>query len=308
VSDGVAFVVNPASANGSTGRRWPEIARRAAAAGLEGDAFLSTRPGEVAELTAKAASGGAGLVVAVGGDGTVFEAVNGLMRAGAGGEVELAILPRGTGKDFMRTFSIPGSLDRALAIARDGAVRTIDVGHARYTSWDGSPGESWFANFGGAGISGAIARRVDTSSKALGGRVSFFWATTAVFMRWKPSEMTVRVDGEERSGRMLEVLATIGRYAAGGMKVAPDASPDDGLLDALLIGDVNKVDFVLTVPKMYRGTHLKHPKVELLRGKTVAIEAAEALPVTLDGEQPGTTPIVFDVVPKALRLRVPAGS
>ena len=81
--------------------------------------------------------------------------------------------------------------------------------------------------------------------------------------------MTVRVDGEERSGRMLEVLATIGRYAGGGMRVTPDASPDDGLLDALLIGDVNKADFVRTLPKMYRGTHVRHPKVEVLRGATV---------------------------------------
>ena len=128
--DGVVFVVNPASANGSTGRRWPEIARRAAAAGLEGDALISTRAGEIADLAAQAAGDGARLVVAVGGDGTVYEAVNGLMRAGAGSEVELAILPRGTGKDFMRTFDIPGNLDRAIAIAKDGDVRTIDVGHA----------------------------------------------------------------------------------------------------------------------------------------------------------------------------------
>jgi diacylglycerol kinase (ATP) len=305
VTHDVVFVVNPASANGSTGRRWPEIARRAAAAGLEGDTLISTRSGEIADLAEQAAGDGARLVVAVGGDGTVYEAVNGLMRAGAGTEVELAILPRGTGKDFMRTFDIPGNLDKALAIARDGAVRTIDVGHARYLAWSGDEEEAWFANFGGAGISGAIARHADSASKALGGRVAFFRSTVSVFMRWSPSPMTVRVDGEQRSGRMLEVLATIGRYAGGGMRVAPDASPDDGLLDALLIGDVNKADFVRTLPKMYRGTHIRHPKVEMLRGATVEIEAEETLPVTLDGEQPGTTPITFGVVPKALRLRVP---
>ena len=302
---GVVFVVNPASANGSTGRRWPEIARRAAAAGLEGDALISTRAGEISDLTAQAAADGARLVVVVGGDGTVYEAVNGLMRAGAGTDVELAILPRGTGKDFMRTFDIPGNLDKALAIAKDGEARAIDVGHARYLAWSGDEEEAWFANFGGAGISGAIARHADSASKALGGRIAFFRSTVSVFMRWSPSPMTVRVDGEERSGRMLEVLATIGRYAGGGMRVAPDASPDDGLLDALLIGDVNKADFVRTLPKMYRGTHIRHPKVELLRGATVEIEAEETLPVTLDGEQPGTTPITFGVVPKALRLRVP---
>ena len=300
----VTFVVNPASANGSTGRRWAEIAHRAAAAGLEGDALVSTRPGEIADLTAQAVADGAELVVAVGGDGTVYEAANGLMRADASG-VELAIVPRGTGTDFVRTFGIPRDLDRALAVARGGQARPIDVGRARYVAWDGSPAESHFANFAGAGISGAIARRANASSKAMGGRVSFLWATVAVFARWKSARVAVTVDGETRSGRMLEVLATIGEYAAGGMWVTPGAAPDDGLLDVLLIGDVTKADFVTTFPKIYRGRHLSHPKIELLRGETVTIEADEALPIALDGEQPGTTPLALDVVPRALRLRVP---
>ena len=91
------------------------------------------------------------------------------------------------------------------------------------------------------------------------------------------------------------------------MKIAPDAEPDDGLFDVLLIGDVSKLDLALTMPKIYRGTHLPHPKAELVRGAAVGIESDEPLPVELDGEQPGTTPVRFDVVPRALRLRVPAG-
>ena len=89
------------------------------------------------------------------------------------------------------------------------------------------------------------------------------------------------------------------------MKITPEAEPDDGLFDVLLIGDVTKLDLAMTMPKIYRGTHLPHPKAELLRGATVTVEAAVPLPVELDGEQPGTTPVRFDVVPKALRLRVP---
>jgi diacylglycerol kinase family enzyme len=96
-----------------------------------------------------------------------------------------------------------------------------------------------------------------------------------------------------------------GRYLAGGMKITPEAEPDDGLFDVLLIGDVSKLDLALTMPKIYRGTHLPHPKAELLRGASVVVEADQPLPVELDGEQPGTTPVRFDVVPKALRLRVP---
>ena len=305
--DGVVFLVNPASANGATGRRWPEIAHRAGTAGLEGESLISTAPGEIAELAATAVAGGARLVVVVGGDGTVYEAVNGLMRSEGGADVELAVLARGTGTDFIRTFGIPTRLEGAIAVAREGAVRTIDVGHARYRAWDRSPAESYFATFGGAGISGAIARRANASSKAMGGRLSFLWATIAVFARWKSTVVDVTVDGEHRSGRMLETLATLGEYAAGGMWVTPGASPDDGLFDVLMIGDVTKADFVTTFPKIYRGKHLAHPKIEVLRGATVTIDAADPLPVALDGEQPGTTPITFDVVPRRLRLRVPRG-
>ena len=89
------------------------------------------------------------------------------------------------------------------------------------------------------------------------------------------------------------------------MKICPEAAPDDGLFDVLVLGDLTKRDLLLTLPKAYRGTHLPHPKAELLRGAVVTVDAEEPLPVELDGEQPGTTPARFEVVPGALRLRVP---
>jgi diacylglycerol kinase (ATP) len=300
------FLVNPASANGSTGRRWPEIARQASARGLIGDALISEAPGHLSELAAGAVGDGAALLVVVGGDGSVHEVVNGLLASGQGNDVELAVLPRGTGKDFVRSLRIPGDLQGAIDVARNGRPRAVDAGRARYTSWDGSPAEAYFANFGGAGISGAIARRANVSTKAMGGRMSFLWATVAVFAKWKSAAVTANVDGAERAGQMFEVLAMNGDYAAGGMWVTPDAEPDDGRLDVLLIGDVTKADFVRTFPKIYRGKHLSHPKIELLHGAAVRVEAEVPLPIVLDGEQPGTTPVTFELVPQALRVRVPA--
>jgi YegS/Rv2252/BmrU family lipid kinase len=305
VPDKTVFLVNPASANGSTGRRWPEIARQAAARGLTGDTLLSEAPGHLAELAAQAAADGAQLLVVVGGDGTVHEAVNGLLTAGRAADVELAVLPRGTGKDFVRSLRIPRKVGAAIDVARDGRPREIDAGRATYTAWDGSAAETYFANFAGAGISGAIARRANTSSKALGGRASFFWATTAVFLGWKSAAVRADVDGERRAGQMFEVLAMNGDYAAGGMWVTPDAEPDDARLDVLLIGDVTKADFLRTFPKIYRGKHLSHPKIDLLHGSAVSVDADIPLPIVLDGEQPGTTPARFEIVPRALRVRVP---
>lgn len=232
----------------------------------------------------------------------MHEVVNGAV--GANG-VELAVLPRGTGRDFVRSLRIPNDLGAALEIARDGRPRTVDVGSASYRSWDGSEASAYFANFGGAGISGAIAQRANSSSKAMGGRISFFAATVAVFASWRSADMTVQIDGERRRGDMFEVLVMNGDYAAGGMWVTPEAEPDDGKLDVLLIGDVTKADFVRTFPKIYRGKHLSHPKIDALRGDSVEVEAIPAVPVVLDGEQPGTTPARFEVVPRALRVRVP---
>jgi diacylglycerol kinase (ATP) len=235
----------------------------------------------------------------------VHEVANGLLAAGLGERVELAMLPRGTGKDFVRSLRIPGKLTAAIDVAKDGSARSVDAGRAGYVAWDGSPAEAYFANFAGAGISGAIARRANDTSKALGGRLSFFSATIAVFAKWKSAAVTARVDDTERSGPMFEVLVMNGDYTAGGMWAAPGAAPDDGRLDVLLIGDVTKADFVRTFPKIYRGKHLSHPKIELLHGTKVRVEAETPLPIVLDGEQPGTTPATFELVPHALRVRVP---
>ena len=233
--------------------------------------------------------------------------MNEIVQGLAGREgVELAVLPRGTGWDFVRTYGIPRRFDDAVAVARDGSARTIDLGRARYRGRDGSDGESYFANIASAGMSGAIAKRANETSKALGGRASYLWATLTVFARWQNDAVRVVVDGGEHSGRMHDVVVANGRFFGGGMMICPDAQPDDGLLDVLLIGDLNKRDLLLTLPKTYRGRHLPHPRAELLRGARVEVDAPEPLPVELDGEQPGTTPALFEAVPRALRLRVPA--
>jgi YegS/Rv2252/BmrU family lipid kinase len=279
------------------------MAHRAATKGLEGDALFSERPGQLGGLARDAADGGAKLLVVVGGDGSVNEVANGI----AGREdVEVAVIPRGTGWDFSRTYKIPHKLDGAIDVALTGTSRTIDLGRASYRAWDGGEAESYFANVASAGMSGAIAQRANETTKALGGKVSYLWATLAVFAKWKNSELRLTVDGESRTGHMHDVVVANGKTFGGGMIICPDAEPDDGLFDVLTIGDLTKRDLLVTLPKTYRGSHLPHPKAELLRGAVVTIDADAPLPVELDGEQPGTTPVRFEIVPRALRLRVPA--
>jgi diacylglycerol kinase (ATP) len=227
--------------------------------------------------------------------------VNGIARR----DVELATIPIGTGMDFGRTYRIPTDFDGAVSVARDGRPRTIDAGLVRYRTSGGESAERWFANVGSVGMSGAVARRTNGMSKALGGKVTYFYALTRVFLSWENTEVTVRADGAERRARMHDVIVANGVFHGGGMMLAPDARPDDGLFEVVLIGDVGKVDFLTTAPKIYKGKHVAHEKVEVLRSAHIEVDAAEELPIEVDGEQIGTTPAEFELVPGALRVRVP---
>ena len=236
--------------NGATGKRWPELAHRAERLGLTGETLFSERPGHLIELAASAVDRGAELVVAVGGDGTLNEVVNGVARR----EVELATIPLGTGMDFVRTYGIPTRFDDAVRVARDGTARTIDAGRVRYRTWGGEDAERWFANVGSVGMSGAVAQRANGMSKALGGKATFFYALTRVFLEWENTEVTVKLDDAERHGRMHDVIVANGVWHGGGMMLAPDAKPDDGLFEVVLIGDVGE-------------GRLPHDRAEDLQGK-----------------------------------------
>jgi YegS/Rv2252/BmrU family lipid kinase len=233
------FLVNPASDNGRTGRRWAALAHRAAGLGLDGETLYSERAGQLTEL---AAGVDADLVVAVGGDGTLNEVVNGLLQRER--RPVLATIPLGTGMDFVRTYAIPYRFDDAVRVAAGGGLRTIDVGRVEH-----SRGTRFFANVGSVGMSAAVAQRANGMSKLLGGRATFFYALTRVFLEWQNTPVTLELDdGVRRECPMHDVIVANGRWHGGGMQLAPEAAPDDGLFDVVVIGDVNKRDFVTTAP------------------------------------------------------------
>ena len=178
------------------------------------------------------------------------------------------MIPRGTGWDFVRTYGIPHKLDGAIDVApRRSARASVDLGRALYRAWDGSDAESYFANVASAGMSGAIAERANQTTKALGGKVSYLWATVAVFSRWQNSE--IRALRRRRDPRRADARRRRRERALLRRRHAdlPDAEPDDGLFDVLTIGDLTKRDLLTTLPKTFWGKHLPHPKAELLRGR-----------------------------------------
>ncbi|MGN6378704.1 MAG: diacylglycerol/lipid kinase family protein [Gaiellales bacterium] len=303
----VVMVVNPASANGRTAQRWPDIARLATDAGLKPEVRLTEAPGHATELTRRALKEGAQVILSVGGDGTVSEVVNGFFDGdhAVAPQAELAVVCRGSGCDFIRTYGIPKNVERAVAVAAGGRVRTIDVGVVEFTGHDGQPGTRRFANIASAGLTGMVAAAANRSQKPLGATAAFAWATVSTFVGYRNSRFRIRIDDRELDRVCNNVIVANGRFFAGGMRILPMAEPDDGLLDVLVWGDVSKADLARTLHRLYRGTHINHPKADISRARRVEVRTDVTLPIEADGEVPGTTPAAFGVQAGALRLRVP---
>jgi diacylglycerol kinase (ATP) len=307
MSERPLVIVNPAARNGAVGRRWEKLASQLSRLGIDAETAHTQRPGHASELVRDGLRNGPRLVVAVGGDGTVNEVVNGFFDGGRpiAPESELAVVPIGTGRDGVRTYGISGKPERAIALLADGATRTIDLGRATYTAHAGGEESRIFLNIASCGLSGAVAERANRTSKRLGGTSAFLWATIATFAGWKNVPFQITIDGEQRELVANNTIVANGQYFGGGMHIAPDARTDDGLLDAIVFGDVGRLDLALNMHRLYRGTILRHPKASHRLARSVLVAPARALPIEIDGEQPGVTPVSFEVLPAALRLRVP---
>ena len=315
------LIVNPASAGGRTGRHFDAIVRAVREAVGEFDWSFTRRRGDGRVLAREAARAGANLVVAVGGDGTASEVVDGLVAdgevAGRGAppaeplapEVAFGFIPRGTGGDFSRSLAWPSDPGEAARILAAGAERTIDLGRIEFTGADGRPQVRRFANVAGFGISGRVVQEVERAGKALGGKMAFMLASARVLAGWRDQPVRWRADGGPwRESRVTAFSVCNGRYFGGGMLVAPDALVDDGLLDVTIWTGIGLSDFILKKGMLYDGTHVRLPNTQTLRVKTIEAEPLCSEPVLLDvdGEQPGMLPARFTIVPGALRARVAA--
>jgi len=299
----VFVIVNPTAGNGSTARRW------AAARSVFHDARIPLRenltqgPGHATALAKDAGEKGFGTVLVVGGDGTTNEAANGILRLPPSDRPALALLPGGTGADLPRGLGLAGGAEAAVDRLLQPRRLAVDVLTAEFSNQDGKRTERSFVNMADAGIGGAVAARVNGRSKALGGFVSFLTAIVGVFWAYEKPDLAVSVDGVTvREGPTTSVVVANGRYFAGGMRMAPQASFTDGVLDVIIIADVTRRDLVLALPRLYRGTHLDHPRISTFRGHRVSVEGHALL--QLDGEHPGWSPLAIHVDPAALEILI----
>jgi diacylglycerol kinase (ATP) len=302
------FVVNPAAGGGAAGRRWPGLETYARSLGLSPDVVFTDGPGHATVVVREALADGRPLIAVVGGDGTVNEGVNGFFDdhgTATSPKTELAIIGVGTGRDTIRTYGIPKRPDEALRLVASGQTRQVDVGWAEFSSTDGAAATRAFINAGSCGMTGQVAERATRTTRRLGGTAAFMWATVTTFVAWKNVPLEVEIDDERLDLVGNNAIVANGRFLGGGMRLCPDAEPDDGLLDVLVWGDVTKLDLARTLPKLYRGTHVDHPKATMRKARRVSVRSTQPLPLELDGEQPGQAPVTFTVLPGSLRLRAP---
>jgi len=296
-------IANPASAAGRTLRRLPQLEPALRAAIGAYDLVWTAGPLDAERLAREAAAAGVDRLVVAGGDGTAAEVVSGLLGASPRAQAEIAFLPLGTGADFHRTLDIPRDPDEAIAELASGKGRRIDVGWVGYAGEDGARHASHFLNVASCGLSGVVTRHV-RGSKALGARLAFLLGTLAGVASFRPSALCARVDGSEvfRGDVALAAVAN-GRYFGGGMQVAPEARPDDGLLDLVIIPALPKLVLVSKLPTLYAGTLLRVPEVQSFRGRKVELEPlGEPALGEIDGEPVARLPMTVEVRPGALTV------
>ena len=295
------LIVNPAAGAGKTARKWPHIMARLRSIGLRFDYDITEAPGHARELAKDAVAKGYGLVVSVGGDGTINEVVNGLYDTGNIADVMLGIIGTGTGGDYIRTIGIPKAHLEACQCLKEPRKVTVDVGVIEYLN-GGETIRRLFVNFAGMGFDAEIVRTTTLKYKALNATVSYLAGLLSSLLFYKNKTVTINVDGEMIQEKVCTVLVSNGKYGGGGMFAAPEADLSDGLLDVLIIGDLSKPDLLWSLPRVYRGTHLTHPKITLKKARDIEIRSDASVFLQADGELLGGLPARFYVLPSLLNV------
>jgi YegS/Rv2252/BmrU family lipid kinase len=295
----VALIVNERAGRGRVARQVPGIADALGAQGIEPTILTTSGPLDAIRLARQAAEDRFTTVVAIGGDGTVNEVVNGLME-GPPERPSLGIVAGGSGCDFARSFDLPKRFDGSLR-GIVGQTTSIDVGRIECQGPDG-PLVRYFVNVAEAGMAAATAGLAARLPRWVG-RARYliaFWPTLATY---RPTTVTVTVGGEVHRGVAHNALVANGRYFGGGMHISPHSDPGDGRLDVQVsIGP--KRQALTLIPRIYRGTHLPNERIVQFEGERVTVESDSPIPVEADGEPVGFSPVTFTILPGALDLVV----
>jgi diacylglycerol kinase (ATP) len=297
-------IVNPTASGAKVGRKWPQLRDVLSKGGLQFAAQLTQHPGHATEIAREALDEGFRYIVSVGGDGTVNEVVNGLIVDGrVHPEVVLSIIPGGTACDFARILDISRDPSEACQTTLGHRFRVVDVGQI-HCMRNGRPIERYFVNVAGLGFDGEAAVRANRMSRPISGTIPYLTSLVLTLLSYGNKDVEVSFNGQRVGGRFNSVIICNGQYFGGGMWIGPEAAADDGIFDIVLLKDVNKLEFLINVPRVYRGTHLTHPKVESFQAREVHVRAKQRMFIQAEGELVGEAPATSRIMPSALSLRV----
>ena len=297
------LIVNPVAGAGKIARRWPVIMNYLQSVRFDFDFNFTESPGHAVELARSAAQKGHKLIVSVGGDGTINEIVNGLHESDCMNHVMLGILNTGTASDYIRTIGVPRSLEDACQRLINPDKYTVDIGVVECTD-NGNIVKRLFVNFAGLGFDAEIVKATTHKYKAMGKMSSYLLGLLTTLITYKNKEISITIDGKIQNMKICTIIMGLGKYGGGGMLTTPNADLSDNFFDVLVVGDLDKLDLLRSLPRIYKGTHLSHPKVDLIKATEVDIRPKINMPVQADGEIVGESPASFHILHSALTIAV----
>ncbi|MBE0711017.1 MAG: diacylglycerol kinase family lipid kinase [Candidatus Aminicenantes bacterium] len=300
-------IINPESNRGRTRKRWGEIRDGLKGFIREFKFEFTDKPLHATEITRQAIKDGTELVIGVGGDGTMNEIANGFFedRQIINPETALGVVPSGTGSDLTKSLNIPAGLKDALKVISEAPSVLMDVGKVRFRSNAGGEEERFFLNVADFGLGGEVVRRVN-EQRLQRKASSYVRCLVTTMVQYRNKRVGIRVDGKTLpEGEYLIGAVANGKIFGKGMKIAPGAQLDDGLLDSVLVRGFKFLEFCRHGWKLMNGSHLSHPKVTLIRGSKIEAwpEGNEDVLLELDGEQLGRLPATFEIIPRNLLIK-----
>lgn len=298
-------MANPVAGNHAVSKNWPTLQKKIQNLFGEFDFEFTARGGDAAVITRRALQNGCETIVALGGDGTINEVVNGFFENGrlVNPNAKLGIIPMGTGGDFVKTLKIPENEEAAQRIF-SGQSQKCDVGLVRY-QYGEEMQSRYFINIADAGFGAAVVERVRQSTKAMGPFFAYLTGLLRALATYKNQIVKIKIDDlPEFEEPVVAVVVANGQFFGGGMWIAPKANLADGQFEVVIIGDVSRPDIIANIHKLYNGTLAGHPKVRYLQGRTISLNAESSVSIEADGEQIGTLPARFEVLPAMINVLI----
>lgn len=305
------IIANPAAGANRGAKIIPLLEEILKKMGVGYSIAISRYKGEEVNLAKEGMEKGFKLIVALGGDGTINQVVNGIMWsirvAEASGHPPLqsllGIIPAGTGSDLVKTLNIPVKIEDAVSVLLNGRERLIDIGEIRCAAWQEA---RYFINISGIGIDAVTVRELEYAKRVVSGSLAYFYALLRAL--WKYHGLTLRIKIEEKDIRSFAYLVAVanGRFFGGGFKIAPDAEPSDGLFEICIIEKVNILRTFLNLYSVIKGRHANLPEVKMFKGKEIAISSDYLMPLEIDGEIGGEAKEYhISIHHKALKIIIP---